>query len=72
MCDLLTDNVVETIRRNRTNTEPHLASIEEIARFRAVRMAADGLRVGKAVQANYQLPIDSLVDEYSQAYTDTH
>ncbi len=49
MCDLLTDAIVGQIRRARAQAEPHLASVEEIARFRAVRMAREGLAVGLSV-----------------------
>lgn len=53
MCDLLTDAIVEQIRRARVQTEPHLASIEEIARFRAVRMAREALIVAEDAKRFY-------------------
>jgi hypothetical protein len=53
LCDLLTSAIVEQIRRARAQAEPHLASIEEIARFRAVRMAREALIVAEDAKRFY-------------------
>jgi hypothetical protein len=53
MTDFLTSPLVEQLRTQRAQAQPHLASPEDIARFRAVRLTREGLAVGKAVLATY-------------------